>query len=172
MVKECGIFDYSHVLLEKLTPGVFLTSAAGGKRNTMIIGWGGINVVWGRPMMVVFVRHIRASHELIEKSQQFTISVPMKKDLSVEIKTCGTKSMRELGDKFAYCHLTPVPGRRVDVPVIGECELHYECRVLYKQDLNSDDVPDFIKKRYYPNDAFHTVYYADIVDTYLFDEGR
>ncbi|HOW37334.1 MAG TPA: flavin reductase family protein [Candidatus Izemoplasmatales bacterium] len=172
MVKECGIFDHSQILLEKMTPGVFLTSAAGGKRNTMIIGWGGIQVVWNRPLMVVYVRHIRATHELIEKSGQFTISVPTEKDLSAEIKTCGTRSMRDIGDKFAYCKLTPVPGRRVDVPIIGECGLHYECRVLLKQELQSEAIPDFVKKRFYPKEAYHTVYYADIVDTYLYDGGR
>jgi len=172
MTKECGIFDHSQLLLEKLTPGVFLTSAAEGKQNTMIIGWGGINVVWGRPMMIVMVRHIRATHELIEKSKEFTISVPMKKDLSVEIKTCGTRSMRDLGDKFAYCHLTPVPARKINTPIIGECGLHYECRIQYQQDLNPSDIPDFIKKRYYSTNAFHTVYYAEIVDTYLTGEDQ
>lgn len=174
MIKECGVFEYSQTLLEHMTPGVFLTSAADGKRNTMIIGWGGISLIWGRPVMVVLIRNARGTHELVEKSRQFTVSVPGKRDLSVEITTCGTRSMRELGDKFAYCCLTPVPGRRVDVPVIGECDLHYECRVLYRQDLRYQDIPVFIKDRFYSRYPYpegnHTLYFGEIVDTYRFEE--
>lgn len=176
MIQECGVFEHSQALLDHLTPGVFLTSAAEGKRNTMIIGWGGITLVWGRPVMMVLIRNLRSTHELVEKSGQFTVSVPGKRDLSAEIKTCGTQSMRELGDKFTYCCLTPVPGRRVDVPVIGECDLHYECRVLYRQDLRFEEIPDFIKKSYYDRYPYpegnHTLYFGEIVDSYRFEEEK
>jgi flavin reductase (DIM6/NTAB) family NADH-FMN oxidoreductase RutF len=171
MIRECGPFEYAGVLLEKLKPGVFLTTAAGTKQNTMVIGWGGINVVWGRPMMIVLVRKIRATHELLEQSGVFTISVPLKHDLSAALAVCGTKSMRDI-DKFAVCHLTAIPGRKVPAPIIGECELHYECKVLYKQPLNQADIPDLVKARYYPTGANHTVFYAEIVDSYVFEGGN
>jgi flavin reductase (DIM6/NTAB) family NADH-FMN oxidoreductase RutF len=171
MIRTCGPFDYAGILQEKLEKGVFLTTAFGDKRNTMVIGWGGINVIWNRPMMVVFVRKIRATHELLEQSGQFTVSVPLSRDLSAALKICGTRSMRDI-DKFAVCHLTPVPGRKVMTPVIGECELHYECRIMYKQQLSQSDIPDVVKTRFYPTGANHTVYFAEIVDSYVFEEEK
>ena len=36
-----------------------------GKVNVMTIGWAMIGVVWGKPMMTVFVRPARYTHELI-----------------------------------------------------------------------------------------------------------
>lgn len=172
LIKTCGSNEYAEVLLNKLPNGVFLTTAFGGVVNTMVIGWGGINVIWGKPMMLILVRKIRATWDLIEKTNEFTISVPIKHDLSEALKICGTKSMREINDKFTYCHLTPVPGRKIKTPVVGECELHYECRVLYKQPLNQDNIPEAIKNRYYPTGANHTLYFGEIIDTYLFEDGE
>lgn len=171
MRKDCGVNQYSQVLLEKLKQGVFLTSSAEGKTNTMIIGWGGINLIWGRPIMVVLVRKIRATYELIAKSREFTVSVPMKNDMSKAISICGVKSMREIGDKFSYCHLTPLPAKSVACPIVGECGLHYECRVIYEQELDFESIPENIKSRYYPTKANHTVFYAEILDTYVTEEG-
>jgi flavin reductase (DIM6/NTAB) family NADH-FMN oxidoreductase RutF len=172
MTKECGAFDYAGLFQNKLKQGVFLTSSFGGKTNTMIIGWGGINLIWGRPMMVVLIRHIRASHELVDKAREFTVSVPMKNGLAKEISVCGTKSFRDIGDKFAFCHLSALPGRKVAVPIVGECGLHYECRVLYQQDLNFEDIPENIKARYYSTRANHTVFYAEIMDSYTTEDDK
>ena len=38
--------------------GLFLTSK-GGKVNTMVIGWGGIVFIWGKPIFMVPVRKSR-----------------------------------------------------------------------------------------------------------------
>ncbi|MFH0993700.1 MAG: flavin reductase family protein [bacterium] len=171
MYKACSPLEYAGTLLEKMKPGVFLTAAADDRHNTMIIGWGAVSIIWNRPMMIVFVRDIRATYDLIEKSGEFTVSVPLTTDLAEAIKICGTQSGRDI-DKFAVCRLTPVPGRKVKAPIIGECGLHYECKVLYRQTLNQKDVPQTVKDRFYSNPANranHTVYFAEILDSYLYE---
>jgi len=172
MFKDCSPFAHSGVLLDKMKPGIFLTAAAEGRANTMIIGWGAVSVIWNRPMMVVFVRDSRATYGLIEKSGEFTVSVPLREGLDEAIRICGTRSGRDI-DKFAVCPLTPVPGRKVAAPIIGECGLHYECRVMYRQKLDQNAVPREIKDRFYANpvnNANHTVYFAEIVDCYVDDK--
>lgn len=169
MYTEINVFDYSNEVLKKMNPGLFLNTSFEGTDNTMIIGWGGINVEWGRPIFIVLVRDSRATYELIENSGEFTVSVPMNNKLSREIGICGTKSLRDM-DKFDVCNLTKVKGRKVNVPVIGECNLHYECKVIYKQTLNANTIPENITSRYYNNNAIHTVYYGEIVDQYLYDK--
>lgn len=167
MYTEINVFDYADKLLEKIKPGIFLTTKNKNVINTMIIGWGGINVVWGKPIFIVLVRESRATYDLLENSNEFTISVPLLNDMKKEIGICGTKSLREI-DKFKECNFTPIKGRKIDTPIIGEADLHYECKVIYKQKLNENVILPVVKSKYYINNDFHTVYYGEIVDQYLY----
>jgi len=169
MYREINVFDYANFVLEKLTSGIFLNTKKDNTINTMIIGWGGINVIWGRPIFVVLVRDSRATYDLIESSKEFTISVPINKNMKKEIAICGTKSLRDM-DKFKECNFTPIKGRKIDTPIIAEAELHYECKVIYKQTLNQEVVPQIVKSRYYNNNANHTVYYGEIIDQYIYEK--
>lgn len=145
--------------------GVFL-SAKAEKINTMVIGWGGINVYWGKPIFVVPVRKSRYTHGLIEKSGEFTVSIPLKEDMRKALAFCGTKSGRDF-DKFKECNLTPEPGQKVNAPIIKECSLHYECKVVYKQDMIPDNLDAEIDKKFYPSPDYHTLYFGEIVACYL-----
>lgn len=169
MYKEIDAFEFSSEVLKKINPGIFLNTSYRGVDNTMVIGWGGITVVWGKPIFVVLVRDSRATYDLIEHSNEFSVSVPLKQKLLKEISICGTKSLREM-NKFEVCHFTKVPGRKINTPIIGECNLHYECKVVYKQTLDASSIPENITARYYDNRAIHTVYYGEIVDQYLYEK--
>ncbi|MFW6207475.1 MAG: flavin reductase family protein [Spirochaetota bacterium] len=148
--------------------GLFLTTK-NEKTNTMIIGWGGINVYFRRPIFIVPVRLSRYTHELIEASTHFTVSVPRSGELTKAIEFCGSKSGRDY-DKFAECNLTPVPGRETDVPVVGECRLHYECQIIYKQHMQSDKLNPNIDAEVYPNSVYHSFYFGQIVACYSTDK--
>ncbi|MFA7075399.1 MAG: flavin reductase family protein [Candidatus Izemoplasmatales bacterium] len=167
MYTDIEVFDHADKVLSRLNPGIFLNTKYDNKINTMIIGWGGITVIWGRPIFIVLVRDSRATYDLIEASNEFTISVPLNHTMKDEISICGTKSLRDL-DKFKECNFTPIKGRKIDTPIIAEMDLHYECKVIYKQTLNQDIVLPIVKNRYYNNSANHTVYYGEIVDQYLY----
>ncbi len=169
MYKEIDVFEYSNIVLEKMSPGIFLNTKKADTINSMIIGWGGITVIWGRPIFIVLVRDSRATYDLIESSNEFTVSVPIKNKLLKEIGICGTKSLRDM-DKFKECNFTPIKGRKIDTPIIAEADLHYECRVIYKQTLDQKSVLPIVKSRYYNNNANHTVYYGEIVDQYLYQK--
>jgi len=171
MYKEIGVFEYSGKVLEKMVPGNFLTTKKGDTINTMIIGWGGVTVEWGKPIFIVLVRDSRATYDLIESNEEFTVSIPLEKNLIDAIKVCSTRSLRDL-DKFKYCNLTPIKGRKIETPIIGECELHYECKVVYKQTLDQTVISEYVKNRYYktPNNSNHTVYYGEILDQYLYEK--
>lgn len=173
MYKEISVFDYSNRVLEKLKPGIFLTTKKGDTINTMIIGWGGVTIEWGKPIFIVLVRESRATFNLIESSDEFTVSVPFEENLKDAIKICGTKSLRDM-NKFEYCKLTPIKGRKIETPIIAEATLHYECKVIYKQKLDKSRIPGSIKERYYNpktnNDSYHTVYYGEIIDQYIYEK--
>jgi flavin reductase (DIM6/NTAB) family NADH-FMN oxidoreductase RutF len=153
-----------HTLKQMQNGGLFLTTK-GEKLNTMVIGWGGINVYFRRPVFIVPVRLSRFTHQLIEGSSCFTVSVPREGELKKALSFCGSKSGRDY-DKFTECGLTAVPGRNCDVPVIGECALHYECEIIYSQHMDEEKLKEEVDREIYPNSVYHTFYFGQILDCY------
>ena len=145
--------------------GVFLSSAADGRANTMTISWGSAGVYWGRPVITAPVRLSRFTHELIEKTGVFTVSIPRKGLLSKELALAGTKTGRD-GDKFAPLGLTARPGRQVAAPVVGEAWLHIECRVLGKYTARGPEYDEAIDHEFYSDGNYHTYYLGEVVDFY------
>ena len=147
--------------------GLFLTTKA-KTVNTMVIGWGGVNVYFRMPIFIVPVRISRYAHELLEVTKHFTVSVPRFGDLKQALAFCGTKSGRDF-DKFTECKLTAEPGRTVEAPVIKACYLHYECEAVYKQHLVSEFLDKDLDRQIYPDSNYHTFYYGKILDCYTTD---
>lgn len=166
MKRNIDFNEYSVEMLTQLKKGAFLTVKDGDKANTMTIGWGNIGFVWNKPIFTVEVRYSRYTYELLEKTNEFTVSVPLNKDLKKQLAICGTKSGRDT-DKFQECNLTPEKGKVLSTPIVGECELHYECKVVYKQAMEPGTLSDEIKKKYYPNNNFHVIYYGEVVASYI-----
>lgn len=131
----------------------------------MTIGWANFGVMWGLPVATVAVRYTRHTYELINKSGVFTISIPSQNALKKELAFCGSKSGRNL-DKFKETGLTPLAGRKVDVPVIGECGMHFECKVIYKQAMEPALIDAKIDDKFYSGNDFHVLFYGEILENY------
>jgi flavin reductase (DIM6/NTAB) family NADH-FMN oxidoreductase RutF len=145
--------------------GLLLTSRTReGRANSMIIGWGLIGSVWGRPIWTVLVRPSRYTYELIEQTGDFTISVPGP-GMEKACKICGSSSGRDR-DKLAQAGLKAVAARKVASPVIDGGIVHYECRVLHKSDLEPNTLVQSIATGSYPNGDFHRTYWGEIVAAY------
>ena len=162
--------EKSNEMFTQLEKGAFLTTKNGNKVNTMTIAWGGINFLWYRPVFVAYVRYTRDTYNMLKNNDEFTVSVPLEQDLHKELMYCGTKSGRDV-DKIKDCGLTLIDGRNVDVPIIKDCNLHYECKVIYKQAMEPNSIPESILKRTYTNNDFHVIFYGEIVDSYII-KGR
>lgn len=158
--------EFAVETLQKLKdPGLLLVGAKkNGKRNVMTIGWGFVGVMWRLKVFVVLVRPSRFTHEFVEDGGEFTVNVPSE-GMEKAVAHCGEVSGRE-HNKFKESKLHLVKGKKVKVPVIKECRIHYECRVIHKLKLNPRLVPDKVKKRFYPKNNFHTVYFGEILAAY------
>jgi flavin reductase (DIM6/NTAB) family NADH-FMN oxidoreductase RutF len=146
-------------------PGCLLASAKNdGICNVMTIGWGLVGVFWRMPVFLVAVRHSRFTHEFIEESGEFTVNVPdegMEKALSF----CGQFSGRD-HDKFKESKITPMKSKNLKTPVIRECTVHYECKVVYQLEVKPNQVPIDVKKLLYSKGDFHTLYFGRILAVY------
>jgi flavin reductase (DIM6/NTAB) family NADH-FMN oxidoreductase RutF len=167
MYQDVPIGDYIEVVNQKLARGgVFLTAKDESRVNTMTIGWGGITRFWNKPIMIVPVRLSRYTHQLIEKAKEFTVSVPLEKNLLKQLSYCGTHSGRD-ENKYEATGLTPIAGKVIATPIIAQCELHFECRVVYQQTMDPEQLDLEVKERWYPD--YHTMYFGEIVACYRID---
>ncbi len=76
----------------------------------------------------IMVHHARYSHKLIEESREFVINIPTV-DIVEKSWYCGTHSGR-IVDKFKETKLTPIPAKHVKPPLIKECPINIECKVV------------------------------------------
>ena len=156
---------FADVMRVMTSRGLLLTSrGSDGRANSMIIGWGLIGSVWGRPVWTILVRPSRYTYQLIEQTGDFTISVPGP-DMEKACKVCGSTSGRNR-DKLGQAGLLAVPARKVTSPVIDGCIVHYECRVLHKSDLEPAALVQTIVAGSYPSGDFHRTYWGEIVAAY------
>lgn len=142
--------------------GAFLTTLADGKLNTMTIGWATLGYMWKKPIITVLVRPSRYTYELIEKSGEFTVSVPYE-DMQKQLDFCGVKSGRTT-DKFAELNLKIIAGTSIKTPLINFRGMHYECKTLYKTPLLPDMLDSAISSSAYPNGNYHTMYFGEILN--------
>lgn len=163
-MQDINIFEYSGAILEQLSRGAFLNTAAGGRQNTMTIGWGSLGFMWGRPVFTVMVRESRYTKELIDSNPVFTVSVPAG-GFTKELALCGTKSGRD-ADKFALAGLTAEKGRTVDAPVVKGCGIQIECRVADTQVMAPSRFDKELACKWYGSGDWHTYYTGVITAAY------
>ncbi len=163
-------FDYTLNLADSLKNmakrGAFLTVKDNdGKVNTMTIGWGNVGYEWGRPVFTVLVRESRYTYKLLENAEDFTVSIPFDDKMNEALKFCGSKSGRDF-DKFKECNLTMLDGKLVKSPAIGDCQMIYECKIVYKNPMDFKLLDEDVKDKWYKSDDRHIIYYGEIMNCY------
>ncbi|MFZ7126898.1 MAG: flavin reductase family protein [Desulfobacterales bacterium] len=149
--------------MTQIEKGAFLTVKAGYDINTMTIGWATMGICWKKPVFMVAVRDSRHTFTLMERAEDFTVSIPLG-DMKKEIAFCGTRSGRDT-DKFAACGLKTAPAQFVQSPIVDASCIHIECRIVHKSPMN----PEFLIADYlslYPERDFHTLYFGEIQACY------
>ena len=142
------------------TPAALVSSVASdGTPNVITLGEV-FNISIANPVVVgLAIVPSRYSYELIQKSGEFAVNLPTA-DMAEVVDRCGSVSGRQVGDKFAYVGLTPVPATRIKAPLIAECPISLECTLI-----------DIIKAG--DHDLFRGEVVVEHVDEALLDEtGR
>jgi len=114
-------------------PTTLVTTVGGtGAFDVMTASW--VSVVSKTPpTMAVSLNRNRLTYQNILDTGCFVVNaVPT--PLAVAADYCGLQSGRS-ADKFKTAGLTPVPGSRVAAPLVAECPLNVECRLVREVDL-------------------------------------
>lgn len=138
-------------------PAALVTCGTIEQPNVLTIGWTGI-VCTRPPMTYISVRPERYSHDIIKASGEFVINLTTSA-MCRETDFCGVKSGKNT-DKLSACGFHTVPAQKVAPPLIEECPLSLECRVVDEKLLGS-----------------HTMFLAEIVgidadEKYIDSKGK
>ena len=163
-MKERDYLTETDQLMAQIKKGAFLTVKAGEVTNTMTIGWATLGFIWQRPVFMIAVRDSRYTFTLLEKTDNFTVSIPTGDDLAKALMFCGTKSGRD-HDKFQHCELRQKKARHTESPIIELAGVHYECKIIYKSAMDSS-LMDAALNGLYPKKDFHTLYFGEILACY------
>ena len=176
--RKLSLSEIAAYTAETLPKGILLTSAADGKANSMVIGWGAVGINWNLPVFAAYVRVSRYTRELLDKNPAFTVNIPLGKPERNTWAVCGSKSGRDM-DKLAVCGLHPVPGEQVSVPALREFPITAECKIIYRQQEDLSLLPEEIRSRFYPHSRDsersdnskdpHVTYYGQILSAYVLE---
>ena len=118
-------------------PAVMVSCGEGENKNIITIGWTGI-INSDPPITYISVRKSRYSHHIIEETGEFVINLTTEK-LAYATDYCGVKSGRDV-DKFKELNLTPETGEKVRCPMITQCPVNLECRVMEVKSYPTHDM--------------------------------
>ncbi len=150
--------------------GLFLVSEGrDGKPNAMTIGWGFLGTMWRRPVFVVAVRLSRHTHRLLEESDSFTVCLP-REGMEEWLDVCGNKSGRDI-DKFKELGMTAAKGVEVEAPYIQECPVHFECEIVYRNDMRPGQLKKALEDSVYPSRNLHTLYFGEVKGVYAAEDA-
>ena len=138
---------------------MLITAKKGDKTNMMTASWGGVGILWNKPVVTIYVRPQRYTKEFIDNEEYFSLCV-LPEEYRQILNYCGTKSGRD-EDKITETKLTIDESEKA--PIFKESRLVLICKKLYAQDLTEQSFIDksLVEKNYKAKD-FHTMYIAEI----------
>ncbi|MFC2171271.1 flavin reductase family protein [Acidobacteriota bacterium] len=108
-------------------PAALITCRHEDKDNIITLAWVGV-VCSDPPTISCGIRPSRKSYGMIRDSKEFVVNIPGESLLKA-VDRCGTVSGRDV-DKFEDTGLTPLKATEVGAPLIAECPINMECRLV------------------------------------------
>lgn len=115
-------------------PAFLIGATVDGKANFMTAAWSGI-AGGTPPMITVAIRHTRHTLKGIKQNMTFSVNVPST-TLVKETDYCGIESGSK-ADKVEVCQFKIFYGKLDTAPLIEQCPVNLECKVLHILDVGS-----------------------------------
>lgn len=127
--------------------------------NTMTASWGGLGIMWGRPVAYIFIRPQRYTKEFIDISGKMSLSF-FGEEYRKMLSYMGTTSGRD-EDKINKSGLNVK--FEDGTPYFKESEIVLITKKLYAQEMGEEFLIDKeIAGKWYPDNDWHTMYVCEI----------
>lgn len=115
-------------------PALLVGANIDDKPNFMTVAWGGI--ANGEPPMIsAAIRHTRHTLKGIRQNETFSVNIPSA-DMVREADYCGITSGSKV-NKVEACQFEVFYGKLGNAPLIEQCPVNLECKVIHILDLGS-----------------------------------
>lgn len=138
---------------------MLITSGDAHNYNMMTASWGGLGVLWNKPVALCFIRPQRYTFEFAERNDYFSLSFYDEKYRSA-LMLCGTKSGRDI-NKTEATKLTLAFDE--PAPYFEEADLVFICKKIHSQFLDPKCFVDTSIEKNYNNDDYHKMYVGEII---------
>ncbi len=130
--------------------------------NMMTASWGGVGILWGKPVAFVFIRPQRHTFSFTEANKTLALSF-FDEEYRSALSFCGKYSGREY-DKAKECSLTPVFDTDEEERSVwfDEARLVVKTKKLYSQPLDGSFALSDTVRSCYPDGDYHKMYVCEI----------
>jgi len=119
--------------------GLIVSIDSKGKPNVMAAGEV-FNIGLRKPCIIgIALRKATYTHSLIVESRQFTVNFPTVAILD-KVDLVGSITGRDGFDKFAEYGLTTLASSVIQAPIIEECPVNLECKMLNVSEVGDHDL--------------------------------
>lgn len=150
--------------IKLLSNWTLIASGKSGKQNVMTASWGGIGVMWEKPVAMCFLNPTRYSVTTMDEGDTYTISFYTEayKDA---MQYCGSYSGRNT-DKIKGSGLTPITTPSGAL-AFSEAWMILECRKVLAQPVSADAVVDKSLSAQWSKDGYHKMYIGEILNVWI-----
>lgn len=131
--------------------------------NTMTASWGGMGVLWNKPVVFCFVRPQRYTYKFMESNKLFTMSF-FEDRYRDALSLCGKVSGRQT-DKMKATGLKPFGSPEGSI-FYEQAKLMIECRKLYFSDITPENFLVNGIDANYPKKDYHRMYIGEIISVF------
>ena len=135
-----------------------------GSLNMMTISWGGVGIMWRKPVVYLVIRPQRYTKEFVDAADTLSLSF-FSEEYREQLSLCGKKSGRDI-DKVKECGFTV----ELDsgAPVFQQADTVLICRKLFSQPMLPESILcEELKTEIYPEKDYHQIYIAEILKAFV-----
>lgn len=162
-MKEINVSELKDNMFDAISKEwMLVTVGTQEKFNMMTASWGGIGVLWAKPVAFIFIRPERYTYQFIEEGETLTLSFLGEEHKDIH-KICGWKSGRDI-DKVAATGLKPFATPEGNI-AYEQARMVLECRKLYADMIKPEQFIDAsLVSRWYGrgHSGFHKMYVVEI----------
>lgn len=138
---------------------MLITAGNEEKCNTMTASWGGVGIMWSKPVATAYIRDSRFTKEFVDNSDYFTLSF-FDESYKQALGLCGRVSGRDT-DKIKDAGLTPY--FTDGTAALEEARMILVCRKVYHQRMGAENFDSKANlEKWYADGDMHTMYMGEI----------
>jgi flavin reductase (DIM6/NTAB) family NADH-FMN oxidoreductase RutF len=143
---------------------MIITAGTDEKFNMMTAGWGGLGVLYSKPVAICFINPANYTYQFMETSETYTFTF-YTEAYRETLQYCGTNSGRDT-DKVKGSGLTPLTTPSGS-KAFSEAWLIIECRKFIGQSLNTETLFDEKVKAEWTGKQLPKMFIGEIINVWV-----